>query len=244
MQTTTTKTDAAPPSGRRLMALEADLDWYFGEGSATFERSTFGSQLEHAELFALATRPCFDCGGIPASNFGGEVGGTGFTESGSECRRCRGLGWVVCDQRPSGPLTAKPKPEHRAESGYWPGHDTLVLYATMSRVIKAVAEASSLLACTLRAYYGDQGARWGLTKNGRIFAVYPLTKAGQRLLEVSRRRSESRDTVLRDDEVLGVEQELQRAQPNDMRRLLLDKADREARVLHADALHAADVVLQ
>lgn len=233
-------TTAAPLSGRRLMALESDLDWYFGEGSATFERSTFGSQLEHAALFASATRPCFDCGGIPESTYGGEVGGTGFAESGAECRRCCGVGWVVCDQRPSGPLTVKPKPVPRAESGYWPGHDTLVRFATVSRVIRAVAETSPVLASVLRAYYGDQGARWGLTKNGRIFSVYPLTKAGRRLLETSRRKSESRDAVLHDDEVLGVEQELQRAQPNDLRRLLLTRADMEARGLHVGALLVAD----
>ncbi len=239
IQATDTSTPA-PPTGRRLMALEADLDWYFGEGSSVFERSTFGSQLEHAELFALTTRPCFDCGGLPESVYGGEVAGTGFHESGAECRKCRGLGWVVCDQRPSGPLTVKPKPEPRSEGQYWPGHDTLVRFATMSRVIKAVACTKTVLASVLRAYYGDQGARWGLTKNGRIFAVYPLTVAGQRLLKMSRRRSEARDDVLQDAEVLGVEQELQRMQPNDIRRLLLDRADREARVLHAEAVRVAD----
>lgn len=233
----------APPLGqRRLRYLEDDLDWYFGEGSATFERSCFGAQLEHAELFARAMRPCFDCGGLPQSVYGGEVGGSGFAESGAECKRCSGCGWVVCEQRLTGPLTVKPKPEHRGESGYWPGHATLVRFATVSRVVRAVADMSAALAGALRAYYGDQGARWGLTKNGRIFAVYPLTKAGQRLVEASRRRSESRDAVLREDEVLGVEQELQRQQPNDLRRLLLDRADREARVLHANALRAADEV--
>lgn len=229
----------APPSGRRLMALEADLDWYFGEGGATFERSTFGAQLAHAELFARTTRPCFDCGGVPESTYGGEVGGSGFTESGTECRGCRGIGWIVCDQRASGPLTVRPKAPPHHESGYWPGHDALVRFATMSRVVKAVAAAKAVLAGALRAYYGDQGARWGLTKNGRIFAVYPLTAAGQRLLKMSRRRSE---VVLQDDEVLGVEQEIQRSQPNDIRRLLLDRADREARVLHAEAILSADAV--
>ncbi len=228
---------AEPPNPKRLIALESQLDWYYGEGSATFERSTFGDQLEHASLFAGATRPCFWCGGIPASVYGGEVPGSGFTETGAECRKCHGAGWVASDQRKAdGALTAKPKPAARVESGYWPGHDALTRYATMSRVVNQVSDMGRSLELALRAFYGDIGARWGRHAYGRIFAVYPLTRAGTRLCETSRRRSIE---ALQDVDILQNEKVLQGQQPNDIRRLLFDRADREARVLHAEALHAA-----
>lgn len=228
----------APPRGRRLIVIEEALEWFWGRGGAVFQRSTFGDQLERASMFAGARRPCFDCGGIPESLYGGEVGGSGFTEDGDQCRRCRGIGWVVCDARQvSGRVTARPRPEPRKEAGYEPEHRELTRFAIVSRVVSRVALARPILARALEAYYGDQGSRWGRTEYGRILSVYPLTSCGARLVEQSRRRSSE---FLTDAETIGVEAMLQRQQPNDLRRALLGRADMEARRLHLDALVTAN----
>jgi hypothetical protein len=43
---------------------EADLSWYFGPGSAYFERSTFGAQLTICEQLAYESMLCTACAGL------------------------------------------------------------------------------------------------------------------------------------------------------------------------------------
>ncbi|GMV18388.1 MAG: hypothetical protein AMXMBFR56_66120 [Polyangiaceae bacterium] len=231
-------TTAAPLSGRRLIAIEAELDWYFGEAVTFFERSTFGPQLEMAELYGTSTRPCFRCGGVPASKYGGEVQGSGFSSTGTECRSCRGSGMVADGAHAEvGELTARPRTTAAVSChSYDMARATerqLMRFAIASRAVKAVARRRAILAAVLRAYYGDTGARWGRTEHGRILAVYPLTPEGAKLVEASRRRSSA---FLPEDETLGVELVLQRQQPQDIRKHLINRADLGARRLHLEAL--------
>ena len=82
----------------------------------------------------------------------------------------------------------------------------------------------------LRRYYGDTGARWGRTSKGRVFSIYPLTSAGQRLLKRTRRDGDDQVT-LTDCERLGVQADLQKSQPKQDRGALLVQADEQARAL-------------
>ena len=58
MKTQNTSKLSSLPDGDRQ-----DLIWFFGAGQVAFERSTFGYQLERAELFTFGSMRCRECDG-------------------------------------------------------------------------------------------------------------------------------------------------------------------------------------
>jgi len=73
---------------------------------------------------------------------------------------------------------------HRApEASYLPDEDVLLRAASVSRRLRRVCESDSRAAQTLEVYYGGIGARFAPGREGRLFALYPLTEAGARVCE-------------------------------------------------------------
>lgn len=185
---------------------ESSLGWFFGEGVAAFERSTFGSMLDRQALFAIEheVRP--------------EVIVARFARKPHE--------------PPVFEVEARPGPHKHQASGYTPDETHLARYARVSRRLRAVTEQSALSALVLEAYYGDQGVRWGRTSHGRIYAVCALTDAG---LEVLRRANERARAVRLGqsaDDSLRAELDVQRVQPQPVRAALLERARRQAVALY------------
>jgi len=193
---------------------EAALDWFFGEGQTLSERSTMGSMLERAEMFHVP-RPAPD-----------------------EELRLALLDWHEHPWlEPPGALTARPTLGAPPPSGQAPDESRLQRYAYVSRRLCRVAEREALHVAVLAAFYGDQGARWGRTPHGRIFAVYALTDAGTELLKRARRRTAARVARSASEE-LGAVAEVERVQPQPARALLLEQARRQAMRLYEHACAA------
>lgn len=238
---------------------QADLIWFFSVGQSAFERSTFGHQLERAELFTFGSKICRRCKGA------------GFTESPEQairrataelkawqetrgvkrgapvgfddgtCRACLGSGWVprVSKFQRRGPETARPTtPAARAVPAE-PNTDALERYgAVSSRLRRVQAEHRR----TLEAYLGVIGGAWADDPNrGRIWGVMPLTPAGQKLAKTHRGKG---DSELAPDYALNVAAELQLIPPGDdkqqrarweTRGKLLEAAKEQAERLYAEA---------
>ncbi|MEJ7727626.1 MAG: hypothetical protein WKG00_00245 [Polyangiaceae bacterium] len=72
---------------------------------------------------------------------------------------------------------------HRpGEASYMPDETLLLRAASVSRRLRRVAAANARAEQTLEVYYGFIGARWARSTEGRLFALYPLTEAGARLV--------------------------------------------------------------
>lgn len=96
------------------------------------------------------------------------------------------------------PLSAQPvQPADSGGSGVLANDAALTTFAITSRRADKVKARSPALHAALAAFYGDTGARWALTDFGRLFSLYHLTPAGQRLViwetkERARERKEKR----------------------------------------------------
>jgi hypothetical protein len=145
-------------------------------------------------------------------------------ESAAPCMRCRATGVIEVD------------PAFGTDDGAYivpgPNDEALTRYGVISRRVAILSRRDPRLVEVLRAYYGDAGSRWGRERQGRIFAVYPLTRAGKSLLRLGG-KAQGNAASLRDSERLGVESELEKTQPKEQRRALLDAADRQAREMYA-----------
>jgi hypothetical protein len=89
-------------------------------------------------------------------------------------------------------LRAREQRRHAFE----PAMDTEALRAArVSRRLRTLGAQQGAVVRVLEAYYGVVGARWGQTRHGRIFALYPLTPAGAAFVrsEVAKRPSEVAD---------------------------------------------------
>lgn len=233
----------------------ADLDWFFGVAQALFERSTFGAMLERQKNLAFDTTACGSCKG---SGFSGDDScprcrGCGFAPvqrkgeyrrhaepracppcrgaTGRDCEVCGGEGYI------EGWSTHVPSGVGDFTHSYEmiEMHAPLMRHARVGRHLDRLRMLDETSARVLAAFHSDRGARWGRTeKPGRIFVVYPLTKAGRTLLRMSENRSNEALELTPDDR-LWVEWQVQLSQPKDIRRLLFSKADAEARGLHASA---------
>lgn len=123
---------------------EADLMWFFSEGTCQLGRSTMGGMLEWAKRLSWSSE------------------GTRIP-------------------RPDrGSLQVIPIASRTSEPSYELDDTTLVRLARVSRMLRTMPEE---LSGVLSVYYGDLGARWARTKQGRIFALYAFTKAGRRFCE-------------------------------------------------------------
>jgi hypothetical protein len=107
-------------------------------------------------------------------------------------------------------------------------------YGEMSRLSLHIRETNPYAASALEAYYGPDGDRWAPTRWGRIFALWPLTKAGQALIRRARESShEGHGFELSDLDTLASERNAEDcATVADMfRRSKISEADRAARAL-------------
>ena len=102
----------------------------------------------------------------------------------------------------------------------------------MSRRLVAVSRHADIHVDVLAAYYGNDGARWAAQELGRIWAVTPLTQAGQTFL-----KREQSPLVLTPAERLANIRGIQKLRPNDLRGSLLrrmgDQADAMLRAAQA-----------
>lgn len=108
-------------------------------------------------------------------------------------------------------------------------HEALVEYAKMSRQIDCVAAIDQRVVTGLEVYYGDEGAVWGRTRHGRMFALYRVTKAARQLLS---RSGGENPTELGVSPRIAVEADLDRQQPKTWRRQLLNAMDDQARRIY------------
>ncbi len=211
---------------------EAALSWFFGKGTTVFERSTFGAMIEQLDREAHTSRSCFACKG---TGIAGSDGGEQWTEeldegrkkivwgNGNWCHKCRGIGCVPVRKGASSEAVSVNVDDSAGHSGgYLPNDEALTRFAVMSRRVSLMPRTAAII---FAAYFGDAGARWAPTGNGRLFALYPLTEAGQKLLKSV--QSEG-DLDLPPHERLGVLVELDRLQPKGNRRALLNAAASQA----------------
>lgn len=153
------------------------------------------------------------------------------------CRDCRGAGGdMACECGGKGYLVCEPAfPANSSEEvGYTPDEGSLQRYALVSRRLDRAGSANSRVRETLTVYYGDIGARWGRTRHGRLLGLYSLTSAGKKLLL----RGGDSGVDLTPAERIGVEAELERAQPKPNRRALLTAAHMQALAMFGAAAEA------
>jgi len=218
------------PRTRRPKTIEPgasmDLAWFFGAGQVAFERSVFGAILDRVEASAYVSGQCRACQGAGI-----------VWETGAWCDRCAGTGSVPV-RRPSAPqgepLTARPRGTQASGGGYLPDDGQLARYAVISRRLRSIAACH---ARALEAYYGDCGSRWARGRHGRLLALYALTPAGRRLVHQDEVGQASR-LRLTPSERVGVQCDLEAAQPKAARRALLAEAETEARAMLAAAERA------
>ena len=200
------------------------LEWSFGEGTSTFRRSIFGAMLTRADLYRHGTYPCFRCAGSPGVD----------AQTGDWCRRCKGTGFFSFENYATkAAVTAFPTLASQEGGGYDPSHVVLQLYAKIARRLDVVAaRGAPHYPRVLERYHGDEGARWGRTPEGRIFAVVPETPAGHRLLMRVRQPNEMEMT---NADRMDAQVKLDRRQPKKWRRELLRLARKQAEEMYGDA---------
>lgn len=165
---------------------EGDLEWYLSSGQALFERSTVGSMLDRAELFAYALP---DLGPYvePTAEHLVRVKRRGVCEDNRKIESAYD------------PDTARPTAEHGGGGSYMPPDQDLTDAADFSRHFRRMGERDPVSVVVLDLYYGDRGARYAGGKPGRIFAVYVCTDAGRELLNrdaaETRKRQNGHGTV-------------------------------------------------
>jgi hypothetical protein len=166
---------------------EASLDWFFGEGSALFERSTTGPMLERAALFKVDYLPDPE---LVAAERAREP-------------------W----DPPVGEITARPTAEVRAPGGHMAPEGAMSRYARISRILRKIGAVDLVAYEVLGTFYGDQGARWGRTVYGRLFGLFPMTTGGRELLVRAREPGRGLDRGLSAAEQLWVLLEVQHVRP-------------------------------
>lgn len=241
------------------------LEWFFGPGAWTFGRSTCGAIIDRLQMYSFGSDPCEVCKGTgfrggwsygdeaalkltkveelaaligvyePAARKRWEDG-----DPDGSCLPCRGTGWHarVTRRRVIGQITVRPKASDSHGMGYTPGDYALQHYAIACRRLDIVSAADPRAAAVLEAFYGDWGARWADTVEGRLFAIYPFTAAGHKLMRMSAEKAKLEDCELRPDELLGVEFALQRQKPNRRRGDLFTAARDQAKRVLGEACQA------
>lgn len=146
------------------------------------------------------------------------------------------------------------------EGGGVLGNDTaLTRFAVTSRRADRVKAISPALHAALEAFYGDVGNRWARTPFGRLFALFHLTPAGKKLARIAapndvgnagkKKPNKKKSKTARVEEALaavelnaqeriGVQANLQKSQPKEDRKKLLDKAAEQASDLYTRAARA------
>lgn len=110
------------------------------------------------------------------------------------CGRCRGNGHI-----PSARRVGKTVEVESTGSSKAPWRDfhepaaELVAFGAASATMRAVSEADPMFEPVLVAYFGATGARFAGSVFGKVFAVYPFTRAGQLMLERTKNRAGEAD---------------------------------------------------
>lgn len=232
------------------------LEWFFGVGRATFGRSTCGAIIDRLQMFAFGSEPCGECNGTgfrggwsygdaPGKSRARELadllGVNGkkrkHRDPDARCERCKGSGVMARTsvRHAREQLTARPRSTKSEGGGYTPTDYALQHYAIACRRIDEVNRFDPRAVVILEAFHGDWGGRWAGTDKGRLFALYPLTAAGQKLLKMSRKKAQLENYELRPDEVLAVEFSLQASQPDKLRGELLKSAMEQSKRALAQA---------
>lgn len=141
--------------------------------------------------------------------------------------------------------TAPPRvPEGDGEASYMPDLEGQIeRYGRQSRRYERLRKTHPIAAAALAAFEGEEGSRWAMTKWGRIFALWPLTKPGRKLIQRGREASLEGTAFLLDDmAILANERNADETEthPNPRRRAWIRRADADARKL----LDAAQVALR
>lgn len=145
-----------------------------------------------------------------------------YDSAGNDLRRDRPDSWTVM----------KLKPEQH-EPSYMPNEKALLRFAQVDRWLERLDGPTRT---TLELYYGDPGALWARQfDNGRLIALYHLTRTGKRWVEALRNRS---PLSLPDDARLANEVSAQKTTPNDLRRMRLKAVEREAKEMLREAHRA------
>lgn len=235
---------------------EDQLTLFFCSLDHSAQRSNFGAMTERLSLFGQRANRCeAGCArGIEASGMICRVcRGTGLSKperigdpgdgffATEPCPRCRGRcgdeGCTVC--RGLGYVSGEMSAGDPEISGhhYEPNGDLIRMTGGMRSRIARLRSADVTSAVVLELYYGPIGNRWGSRDIGRGFAVWPVTKSGRRLIEESRKKSESAHTLeIGAHDLLFEEHEAERrarngGNPNPHRKALLDGAARQAVLL-------------
>lgn len=206
---------------------EESLEWYFCEGKSTFSRSVTGPMLTRAELYRHGSYPCYKCEGC------------GIVEETSDwCKRCNGTGFHSFElYKNDQDITAYPTAEVVEARGYEPSHEVLQRYGRVSRRLdQLVAKVGQSGLRALELFHGDSGMRWGRTKHGRLFALLPMTSAGRKIL--AKTETENDPVEMTACERIGVQVELQAAQPKAWRSELISLANKQAEELYQSAVKA------
>lgn len=239
------------------------LEWFFGPGTWTFSRSTSGLIIERLEMYAYGSDPCEACNGTGfrggwsygdeaekkrsrAEELAALLGIEAHPDKShrdydrdATCDACRGscVEARTSRRRQNDEVTVWPSGEDPHGASYSMMEMSLQKYGIACRRLSIVATLNHRAAAVLEAFHGDWGARWagGILSEGRIFAVYPFTPAGHKLIRMSRDKASLEDAELRPDEVLGVEFSLQRQQPNRRRGDLFKAAREQAKRTYAEA---------
>jgi len=102
-------------------------------------------------------------------------------------QRGRRAACSVCCGTGSPLLTADITAGRQPSVGFLPDDRKLELFAQCARRLMLVSAVAPILTATLKAFYGNVGARWGATKHGRIFGVFELTRSGSRLAAIAQK---------------------------------------------------------
>lgn len=151
-----------------------------GTGSSCVERSRF-------------EMPCHLCHPVGRNELGAFVPLVTARVPTHLCWNCYGSG--------SEPVTAFPLQVADAGGGVLANDSALTNFAITSRRLDKVKQRSPALYAALGAFYGDSGSRWALSDFGRLFALYHLTPAGQRLVRWERKALEKKQKEARKAEI-------------------------------------------
>lgn len=137
------------------------------------------------------------------------------------CTRCDGNGWVV-------PVCVRETGSSIAHGGSEGASAvTVASHGELDHVMDRMRQNDSVAALALVLYLGPAGNRWGHHEQGRMFALWPLTKPGGQLARESIERSQAEHDHTPDPHeaiLTELKGEASAAQMNPRRRALLDNA--------------------
>ena len=221
----------------RTAKAEGELEWYFTEGLALFERSSVGAILDRLERESCAKLSCPKCCGeerravvaamqrqihlIDRDMLGAAIMTPGILANGNVCPKCGGTGSVFAPmgQGHTGKVTARPMGFEVKQAGYQVDESLMTRYAQVTRWLMRVGSECADVLC---AYYGSDACRCAMVDPwGAHLAIMPQTAAGKKLIEKSKAKG---DLGLPPIERVRIQAILQKSAPIDWRGELIERA--------------------